>query len=319
MGSATTQVRSEGSIQSQLSPVIVDEGRMSRPATVEVVHETRGLIGCGASQQISADVSVVHREIDERVENHRSEVSSGLDSDVVRTRVTTSRELRSCAIVDGTEIDAVALVEVLGLTAIDTVTDETEVLHANGRQNSIVSSLDVRKTNRQDGSREVNAPVVGSFDLSAMGIASVTVKINQEEIVVKESSRNESVSSSGSGEELGLHQTDVNIDGEGTKVAAVGELRGRSVEGAKVVSVVVELTNGTAEGKRGDDVTNGGEVALGERVEERGGPDKVGDDEALDGIPFSTVRIEVGEGALSGFDPVAPARKADAVAALLEG
>jgi len=309
----------ERSVKGQLGPVVIDKNRSSSPGAVEVVHEPRILVGGGASQQITANVAIINGEIDEGIDDDRSGTSTFVNGEVVSSGVTSGRELRGCAVVDRTKIDARSLAEVTGLTAFETVTDESKVPHANRRDDSAVVTIDMRDTNRQNGTGEVSGPIVDGTHGVATSGSRGTLEIDQEEVVVQESTRNKSVTTSGLREELRLHQTDVDVDGEGTKVSAVGKGSGRSVEGAQVVALLVEVTDGTAEGKRIYDITDRLEVAFGVGVEERCRPDKVGDNETLISIPLSAVGIETGQSTFAALNPTSPSGEANGFSVLLEG
>jgi len=298
--SSSVEVRNPSGIQSQLGPVRVDTNRCRSSGTVEVVHETGSLIGGGASQQVAADVARVDGEIHERVDDDDSVCSEDelfvFEGDVVGSGVSSGGELRSSAIADGTEIDAVALDEVGGSSVGQRVTDEAQVTHAYRSDDSLRPGVDLGNTDGQDEAREVGRPIEDGRDLSASGASGSASEIDQEQVVVQEGSGSECVASEGSREELGNHQTDIDVDGERSEISGVGERGLRGVEGCLQVSVGVEVVDGSSEGERRDVVTDGAEVSLGVGVQERSGPDEVGDDESEERIVVSSVRVPAGEG-----------------------
>jgi len=261
---------------------------------VEIVHKT-GIRISGTRQQISAIVAGIHGEIHERVndENARGVEEIVVDRDVMRTGVSRGGELRSRTVGNGSEIDSGALDEVGGDAVGHRITDEAQMLHADRGDDRSLPGVNVGKTDGEDDAGEVDAPVEDGGDARAGGAG----EVDQEEIVVQKGSGDECVSSEGSGEELGDHQTDV--DGRSAEVGL-----GRVV-GALEVSVSVEEVDGSAEGEVVDVVTETCEVSLGEGVQERSGPDEVGDDETEGVGVVSSVRVPSGERDAGAVDVLA--------------
>jgi len=260
---------------------------------VEIVHETGGLIGGGATQQVATDVARVDGEVHERVDEEDSGVLRVvIYSNVVASRVAAGGELGSGTVANASEVNARTLDEVTGLTVGNFVTDETQVPHTNRGNDGLLGMVDVGKTNRQHDTREVSRPIENRSD-AAGGCAS---KIDQEQVVVQEGTRDEGVSSVSSREKLGNHQTDVDIDGEGTEVTAVGEASGGGIVGLDQVTRVIEVVDGSSEGERIDGVADGSEVILGVDVQERCGPNEVRDNETVGIVEVSSVRIEATKG-----------------------
>jgi len=261
---------------------------------VEIVHETRGLVGSvSTSQQVTANVTWVNREINKRVDNESSRViGSNIDSDVVRARVTRGRELGSSTIGNNSKINSAELDKVGGLTSSKRVADETEMTHANGGEDDLLVSVNVRNTHRQttSNSREVSSPVENCREARVTN-GRGTLEIDQEHVVVQESTRDKSISTVGVREKLGSHQTDVHIHREGTEVTGIGKGSLRRVVSPLVYSVSIEGVDGSTESEGGNHIVDGREVGLRVGVEERGRPDKVGDDETVGGRVFSSVGI----------------------------
>jgi len=292
--SATTQVNIPSRIQSQIGPILVDPDGGNGAATMEIVHET-GVHVARARQQISAVVAGVDGEVDEAVDDEDARiVEDGIvDGDVMGTGVAGGGELSGGTVGNGSEVDAVALDEVGGDTVGHRVTDETQVLHADSGNDGSLPGVDLGETDGEDNAGEVSGPIEDSGDAIGAGAG----KVDQEQIVVTESSRDESISAPSSGEKLSDHQTDIDIDGEGTQVAGIAEVVLGSVVGVFQVSLSVEVVHGTAEGKGVYDVVNlAPEQVLGELIQEGSGPDEIGNDKSVEFIEVSSVRIEAGEG-----------------------
>jgi hypothetical protein len=291
--SAATEIGRKGSVQSQRGPIFVHVDNGEGAGTVEVVHETGGLIdSVTARQEISAVVARVDGEVDEGVDDDDS--GSGeeriVDGDVVAARVSLGGELSGGAIRNAAKIDACLLLEVDGLAvAIIVVGKETEVLHAHSGDDGFAENVDLREADGEDGAREVRAPIEDRGDASGATRAS---QVNQEEVVVQEGSRGESIATEGSREELGNHQTNVDVNGEGTEVSTVGEGGKRGGVSPSPVTAGIEKVDSSAEGQGVDVVTKTGEEVLGPRVQERSGPDKVRDDETKEVVVVSSVRVE---------------------------
>jgi len=222
MRSTSVKIRMERRIQSQRGPLVIQIHGSNGSRSVEIIHKSRFLIGSGASQQIAANVVGIRGEIYERVddENSRSRDEIVVNSDVVRTGVSSGRELRGRAIGNESEVDGSALDKIGRFTTGHGVSDETQVTHTDGRDDSSSEGVNVRETNREDGFGEAGLPVEDRGDLSASD--AVALEIDQKHVVVKEGSGGERVTSEGSGEELRLHQTDIDISREGREVTTVG-------------------------------------------------------------------------------------------------
>jgi len=290
MRSTSVKIRMERRVQRQRSPLVIQIHGSNGSSSMEIIHKSRILVG-RARQQISTNVVGVRGEIYKRVDNENSRRGDEIvvNSNVVRTGVFSGRELRGGAVGNESEIDGSALDEVRGFTIGHGVADETQVTHTNGGDDGSFGGVDMGETNGEDGFGEVGLPVEDGGDLSASN--AVALEINQKHVVVKEGSGGECVTSIGSGEELRLHQTDIDIGGEATEVTAVGKRSLRHLERALEVTVGVEVVDGTAEGKGGNNIAEGSEVVLSVGVEERGRPDKVGDDETIVVVPISSVRV----------------------------